>query len=103
MVNYIFIDADGHKKARRVMNREEYLALRNTPENCQHFALGRAGEEKEKALQAQFNYNDLLPDGVLKGCCHPSSTFSHDIDCGEETERRSVSALPHICSKCARR
>ena len=90
MVNYIFIDADGHKKARRVTNREEYLALRNTPENCQHFALGRAGEEKEKALQAQFNYNDLLPDGVLKGCCHPSSTFSHDIDCGEETECKRI-------------
>ena len=93
MVNYIFIDADGHKKARRVTNREEYLALRNTPENCQHFALGRAGEEKEKALQAQFNYNDLLPDGVLKGCCHPSSTFSHDIDCGEETECKRIATL----------
>ena len=90
MVNYIFIDADGHKRARRVMNREEYLALRNTPENRQHFALGRAGDEKEKALQAQFNYNDLLPDGVLKGCCHPSSTFSHDIDCGEETECKRI-------------
>ena len=93
MVNYIFIDADGHKRARRVMNREEYLALRNTPENRQHFALGRAGDEKEKALQAQFNYNDLLPDGVLKGCCHPSSTFSHDIDCGEETECKRIATL----------
>ncbi len=93
MVNYIFIDADGHKRARRVTNREEYLALRNTPENRQHFALGRAGDEKEKAQQAQFNYNDLLPDGVLKGCCHPSSTFSHDIDCGEETECKRIATL----------
>ena len=65
MVNYIYIDADGHKKARRVTNREEYLTLRNTPENCRHFTLGRKGDEKEKAKQAQFNYNDLLPDGVL--------------------------------------
>ena len=90
MVNYIFIDADGHKKARRVTNREEYLALRNTPENCRHFALGRNGDDKEKAQQTQFNYNDLLPDGVLKGCRHPSSTFSHDIDCGEEKACRQM-------------
>lgn len=90
MVNYIYIDADGHKKARRVTNREEYLALRNTPENCRHFALGRNGDDKEKAQQTQFNYNDLLPDGVLKGCRHPSSTFSHDIDCGEEKACRQM-------------
>ena len=70
MVHYIFIDADGHKRARRVTNREEYLALRNTPENRQHFALGRAGDDKEKALQAQFNYNDLLPDGLLSSEFH---------------------------------
>ena len=93
MVNYIYIDADGHKKARRVTNREEYLALRNTPENCRHFAQGRKGDEKEKAKQAQFNYNDLLPDGVLKGCRHPSSTFSHDIDCGDEAECRHIATL----------
>ena len=92
MVNYIFIDADGHKKARRVSNREEYLALRNTPDNRQHFDKGRAGDEKEKAQQVQFNYNDLLPDGVLKGCCHPSSTFSHDIDCGIEDECRRIAS-----------
>ena len=93
MVNYIYIDADGHKKARRVTNREEYLTLRNTPENCRHFAQGRKGDEKEKAKQAQFNYNDLLPDGVLKGCRHPSSTFSHDIDCGDEAECRHIATL----------
>ena len=43
MVNYIYIDADGHKRARRVTNREDYLTLRNTPDNCRHFAQGRAG------------------------------------------------------------
>ena len=90
MVNYIYIDADGHKRARRVTNREDYLTLRNTPDNCRHFAQGRAGDEKEKAKQTQFNYNDLLPDGVLKGCCHPSSTFSHDIDCGDEKECKRI-------------
>ncbi len=93
MVNYIYIDADGHKKARRVTNRDEYLALRNTPDNCRHFELGRKGDEKEKAKQAQFNYNDLLPDGVLKGCRHPSSTFSHDIDCGDEADCRHIATL----------
>ena len=38
----------------------------------------------------QFCYNDLLPDGVLKGCCHPSSTFAHDIDCENEQEQARI-------------
>ena len=41
----------------------------------------------EVATRIQFNYNDLLPDGVLKGCKHPSSTFAHDIDCGDAQEQ----------------
>ncbi|MCR4852420.1 MAG: DUF3987 domain-containing protein [Prevotella sp.] len=38
----------------------------------------------------QFNYNDILPDGILKGCCHPASTFAHDIDCQSEAEQKST-------------
>ena len=80
MVNLVFINGDGHKAARPVTNREDYVALRNAAENAKNFYDARGGNEAAKAQQIQFNYNDLLPDGVLKGCCHPSSTFAHDID-----------------------
>ena len=87
MVNLVFVNGDGHKEARPVTNREEYVALRNAPENAKNFYDARAGNETAKGQQIQFCYNDLLPDGVVKGCCHPSSTFAHDIDCGNEQEQ----------------
>ena len=90
MVNYIYTDEDGHKKARPVADRETYFALRNTPENAKNFYDARSGNETAKANQEQFNYNDLLPDGVLKGCKHPSSTFAHDIDCGNAQEQERI-------------
>ena len=90
MVNQVFINGDGHKEARPVTNREDYVALRNAAENAKNFYDARGGDEKAKALQVQFNYNDLLPDGVVKGCRHPSSTFAHDIDCGNAEEQAII-------------
>ena len=89
MINLITIDGSGRKVARPVTNREEYLAQRNAPENVRNFQAARGGDKKAKARQVQYNYNDLLPDGVLKGCHHVASTFAHDIDCqsAEEQER----------------
>ena len=87
MVNLITIDESGRKVARPVTSREEYIALRNAPENAKNFYDARGGDEKAKGSQIEFNYNDLLPDGVLKGCCHPSSTFAHDIDCEDQEEQ----------------
>ena len=89
MINLITIDGSGRKVARPVTNREDYLAQRNAPENVQNFLSARGGDKKAKARQVQYNYNDLLPDGVLKGCHHVASTFAHDIDCqsAEEQER----------------
>ena len=88
MVNEIYMDG-GRKKARPVTNRADYMAQRNHPDNAKNFYDARGGDQKAKARQRQYNYGDLLPDGVLKGCCHPSSTFPHDIDCNtaEEQER----------------
>ncbi len=80
MVNFIYIDGSGHKKARSVNTRDEYLALRNQPENAKNFYDARSVDKQAKLRLEQYNYNDLLPDGVLKGCCHPASTFAHDID-----------------------
>ena len=90
MVNLVFVNGDGHKEARPVTNREAYMALRNAPDNAKNFYDARGGNEAAKAQQIQFCYNDLLPDGVLKGCRHPSSTFAHDIDCGNEREQAII-------------
>ena len=88
MINYIYQkDGKGPKLARPVTSKEEYFALRNAPDNAKNFYDARGGDETAKAAQIQFNYNDLLPDGVLRGCSHPSSTFAHDIDCGDAQEQ----------------
>ena len=80
----------GRKMARPVNNREEYIARRNAAANVKSFCDARAGDAKAKARQVQYNYGDLLPDGVLKGCCHPSSTFPHDIDCNSPEEQERI-------------
>ena len=90
MISYIFTDRSGHKKARPVKNQKEYFAIRNTEANVKNFAAARAGDKKAKMALKQFNYNDLLPDGVLRGCNHSASTFAHDIDCGNEQECREL-------------
>ena len=92
MINYVY-SVDGPKYARPVTTRDEYIALRNSPENAKNFYDARGGDEQAKASQIQFNYNDLLPDGVLKGCCHPSSTFAHDIDCGNAKEQERIKKI----------
>ena len=92
MINYIYLDRSGHKKARPVKDRKEYFAIRNTEANVRNFQQAREGDKKAKMRQKQFNYNDLLPNGVLKGCQHAASTFAHDIDCGNE----------EVCKKIAK-
>ena len=88
MINLIYQkDGKGPKLARPVTTREEYFALRNAPDNAKNFYDARGGDENAKSNQIQFNYNDLLPDGLVKGCKHPSSTFAHDIDCGDAQEQ----------------
>ena len=90
MINLIYKDGRGHKMARPVTSREEYFALRNAPENAKCFYDARGGQKAQKMRQLQFNYNDLLPDGVLKGCCHPASTFAHDIDCQSAEQQAAI-------------
>ena len=90
MINLIYKDGRGHKMARPVTSREEYVALRNAPENAKCFYDARGGQQAQKMRQLQFNYNDLLPDGVLKGCCHPASTFAHDIDCQSAEQQAAI-------------
>ena len=100
MVSYIYVDRSGHKVARPVKNREEYFALRNAEPNVKNFAAARQGDKEAKKQLVQFNYNDLLPDGVLKGCCHPCMTYAHDIDCGC---RADGGCMPSAAANWARR
>ena len=72
---------NGHKTARKIINREEYLALRNSQANLTSLALARMGNEDAKKQLVQFAYNDLMPDGKVAGCCHPSDYFFYDVDC----------------------
>ena len=92
MVNEIYMDG-GRKKARPITNRADYIAQRNHPDNAKNFYDARGGDQKAKARQRQYNYGDLLPDGVLKGCCHPSSTFPHDIDCNSAEEQERIKRI----------
>ena len=91
MISYVFLGKDGHKKARPVKNRKVYFALRNSITNLRNFQQAREGDKDAKMRLKQFNYNDLLPNGTLKGCCHTASTFAHDIDCGDEAKCKELS------------
>ena len=89
MVNNIFI-RNGHKVARRVQDREEFLALRNSETNLSNLALARSGNADAKKALVQFAYNDLMPDGRVAGCCHPSDWFFHDIDCYDDNQAEEM-------------
>ena len=94
MVNYIeYTEKDErgqrHMAARPVRSQEEYIRLRNSPQNRSQVArirklIAEGAEEswvkREKFRLVKFAYNDLMPDGRVKDACHPSSTFFHDID-----------------------
>ena len=72
---------DGAKRMRPVLNREEYLRLRDG--GCQKSNLSRIrqGEEKLKVDLVQMNYS-CLPndDGTLKGSKRASMSVCMDID-----------------------
>lgn len=77
----IYFDGQGHKVAAPVSSKEQYFAIRNTVSNRENLMKAHQGDEDAKRRLVQFNYNDLLPDGRLAGCCHPSSYFAGDVDC----------------------
>ena len=77
----IYLSGQGHKVAAPVSSKEQYFAIRNTVSNRQNLMKAHQGDEDAKRRLVQFNYNDLLPDGKLAGCCHPSGYFAGDVDC----------------------
>ena len=81
---------NGHKVAQTVQNREAFLALRNSSDNLSNLELAHMGNSDAKANLVQFAYNDLMPDGKVAGCCHPSDCFFHDIDCYDAAQSEAI-------------
>ena len=72
---------DGAKMMRPVLNREDYLALRNGGYQQSYLERIRKGEENLKFDLVQMNYS-CLPneDGSLKGSAKMSNSVGMDID-----------------------
>ena len=66
---------------RPILNREEYIKLRNGGRQKSNVAAVRNGDEKRKSKLVQMNYS-CLPndDGSLKGSTRMSTTVGMDID-----------------------
>ncbi len=71
----------GHKVARPVTSRQQYLALRQSPVQLANLQQARAGNDQAKHRLVQMNYSCLPgPDHLLRGCQQPSTTVGMDID-----------------------
>ena len=88
-MQYIYL-LKGKKMAKAINSKEEYFNLRNSAENRRNLALARQGDNDAKARLVQFAYNDLMPDGKVAGCCHPSSLFAYDVDCANREESNRI-------------
>ena len=75
---------------RNIQNREEFLSIRNSAANLQYLEIARKGNRDARLNLVQFAYNDLMPDGKVAGCCHPSDCFFHDIDCYDEAQAEAT-------------
>ena len=71
----------GHKVARPIVSRQEYLRLRNTSAQQANLRMARQGSRGAKMRLVQMNYS-CLPnaDGTLKGAATPSNTVGMDVD-----------------------
>ena len=78
---YLITYKDGHKVARPVTTKEEYLLLRNSKAQIENLAKARKGDDAAKRKLIQFNYS-CIPndDGTLKGAKQISTTVGMDID-----------------------
>ena len=79
-VYYITME-QGHKVARPILTREEYLKLRGSAEQMENLRLARSGNRDAKLRLLQMNYS-CIPngDGSLKGSKTPSNTVGMDVD-----------------------
>ena len=80
-VHYVYKIDGGAKMMRPVLDREEYLRLRNSGNQMQYLDRIRNGEEGLKSQLVQMNYS-CLPndDGSLKGSRRMTTSVGMDID-----------------------
>lgn len=98
---YLIKVENGHKVARSINSREEYLALRGSGAQQANLRLARAGNDAAKRRLVQFNYS-CVPDenGALKGCKTPSATVGMDVDlhrddfADEEAYTKALAEIP---------
>lgn len=83
----IILNSETRQKVAKVINsREEYLTLRNSPENLSNLKKAREGdaEAKKKLQQVCYNLGADRNGFALKDCKSQGSFFTHDIDCSAE-------------------
>ena len=90
MIYRITYNDKRQKLAKRVKDREEFLALRNSKENLENLAKARKGDVKAKTRLVQFAYNLGHVDGALAGCKSIGSFFFHDIDCYDKEQSEAI-------------
>ena len=93
MIYRIYYDNKNHKFAARVKNREELMALRNTPENMDNLAKAQKGDHEAKTKLLQLAYNIGHVEGALAGCKSIGSYFFHDVDCYDEEHSKQTKEL----------
>ena len=78
---YHIIMEQGHKVARPILTREEYLKLRGSSEQMANLRLARSGNAEAKRRLVQMNYS-CLPndDGTLKGATRVTQSVGMDVD-----------------------
>ena len=91
MSTHLIYYKDGAKVMRPILNREEYLALRDSEKQKAIVKAVRGGDEKLKMRLAQMNYS-CLPgeEGHLKGATRMSTTVGMDVDHINAEEMESV-------------
>ena len=93
---------EGRRKfALPVKNREELMALRNSPTNLDNLRRARQGDVKAKMGLVQLAYNIGHANGLLAGCKSIGSFFFHDVDCygSEEGSAKSEELKEQILAK----
>ena len=82
---------DGAKMMRPVLNREEYMKLRDSRKQQATLKAVHEGDERQKQRLEQMNYS-CLPndDGTLKGSTRMSSTIGMDVDHIAKGEMQAV-------------
>lgn len=80
MIHLVYFE-NRRKMARPIQDREELMALRNSPQNIAHLQKARKGDAKAKTKLLQLAYNIGYADGPLARCQSVGSQFFHDVDC----------------------